>query len=415
MEKKPRQLWILYGLSFIGDFTNSLFTTVTILYATLIGSTPLEVGWVGAAFGLTYLIAPIIIGRIVDKITRKQSLLIATSGQIIIALFYFLTPRTAIFFIIGHLLLGIIYGFFWPAVEARISDITEHSSHPRAHEIGFFNFCVAWGIGYAIGPWVSGFLAKSLIDIAFLLGLGFYILGFLASLIGLERETERNNKMDKKSIKEHNKEQTLADSNDPRQIQPKNGNKTELMKLTGVLLFVVTMNTSAVKIFIAYFPNYAARPDGLNWDPLLIGNVALAFGLARFSFFLIGRIWHIRFRLFIIAFAIVTVILIIVPMLSSPFFLGVLFCIAGFLLGLNYIGAIHLTMQLESHAKGTKAGLFESCVGFGSSISPVIAGFLATVSYAFPFYIFAACLIGVIIILAANMKNPLLSTIENIK
>lgn len=51
-------------------------------------------------------------------------------------------------------------------------------------------------------------------------------------------------------------------------------------------------------------------------------------------------------------------------------------------------------MKYEPSSKGAKAGLFESMVGLGLGITPIIAGFIAEFNLTIPFYTFSSlCMI----------------------
>ena len=53
--------------------------------------------------------------------------------------------------------------------------------------------------------------------------------------------------------------------------------------------------------------------------------------------------------------------------------------------GHNYAVSLDLLLVYETKEKSTKAGLFESSIGLGSSLAPVIAGLLAEIYLQLPF------------------------------
>jgi len=85
-------------------------------------------------------------------------------------------------------------------------------------------------------------------------------------------------------------------------------------------------------------------------------------------------------------------------LIQNPVILAILFAISGMIVARNYLTALNLLMQLESKAKGAKAGLFESFVGLGSALAPVFAGWVAEWNLLGPFYAFG--ILGAILTIA---------------
>ena len=134
----------------IGDLGGVSINVLAVLYSTKLGMSTVQVGLIGAAYGLTYLIMPALLGHIGDKIQRKTSLLLSTALQIcltVFLLFILLGITENVFFPLFLLLLfyGIVYGFYWPTIEAYISENAFHSV--AFHRKAIALFCIFWSLG----------------------------------------------------------------------------------------------------------------------------------------------------------------------------------------------------------------------------------------------------------------------------
>lgn len=381
-----KNFWIIYLLSFIGDFTNSALSVGIVVYATALGVSTVDVGWIGSAYGLTYLVTPAIIGKLGEKMTRKTNLLIGTFTEFLLAAGFLFFVQSTILIILGFALYGIVYAFFWPPIEAYISERFQGSA--KAHSKGFSNFCIAWGSGLMIGPYIGPFFADIDIKIVIYLVMIIYFIGFLAVLFGLDHKPNGNFITDSVNP-EINFKETSAHEEKSQNI----GMKPQYLSI--ILLLIVTTNTILINTFKSYFPNFAKNSAGLNWSGELIGQVVLCFGIGRVIYFILSRLTVNTFSAFLQNFPVITILIFLMVFIRNPVILGIIFAISGMLVARNYLTALNLLMQLESKAKGAKAGLFESFVGLGSALAPVFAGWIAELNLVGPFYAFA-CLGGIL-------------------
>jgi MFS family permease len=151
------------------------------------------------------------------------------------------------------------------------------------------------------------------------------------------------------------------------------------------------------KLVLTYFPQYALRPESLNWDSQTVGRALLVFGLGRTLYFILGRYLRNSFRTIIVSLGIDVILLFCMIWLTNPVLIFIVLFISGIMIGRIYLNSLAILLHHEQKQKGAKAGLFESFIGFGSSISPVLAGALAEYTYWLPFLGFA--IIGVIFLI----------------
>jgi MFS family permease len=124
-------------------------------YAEKLGATPFQVGWLIAAYAACQLISGPLLGRLSDSTGRKPLLLVSQAGTLIGFIITAFAPNLIILFL-ARMIDGATAGNLSLA-QAYISDITKPED--RAKSFGVIG--IAFGIGFLIGPAISGILAKS--------------------------------------------------------------------------------------------------------------------------------------------------------------------------------------------------------------------------------------------------------------
>ncbi len=123
-------------------------------YAESMGATPATVGLLVSVYALSQLIAGPILGQISDRVGRRPVLLVSQIGTfvgfIILAL-----SRTLVPVFLARVIDGLTAGNLSVA-QAYISDVT--APEKRARSFGMIG--VAFGLGFLVGPAISGFLAQ---------------------------------------------------------------------------------------------------------------------------------------------------------------------------------------------------------------------------------------------------------------
>ncbi len=375
------------------DLGFSILLVGGVLFGTKLGGSPTEVGWIGSAYGFSYLLMPSIIGRLGDRLPRKTSLIIAAASQISIAFFYLFGATTIFDLILGQLLLGVANGFHWPALEAYISEetcITE-----KSHTRGMANFCIAWSIGYSLGPLLAGLFSDYNVQDSFLLVVCIFAVNFCVVVFGLP------------SIKTTQKNPSTLDVIVPVQGPPGQERKTSNRGMYALLIGMIVY-ASVAKVILTYFANYAELPKGLNWSGTLLGAVLLFFGLGRTAYFLMGGFIKNSIKFVQGAFLMTGGLLATLIFLRDPWIITGVMVIFGFFGGLIYLQTLEMLLRQEKRAKGAKAGLFESTIGLGGSLSPLAAGLLGEISLLMPFGVFSGLVFIFFILnyfLARNLKK----------
>jgi DHA1 family tetracycline resistance protein-like MFS transporter len=122
-------------------------------YAEKLGASPFQVGWLIGVYAIFQLISGPLLGRMSDHTGRKPLLIVSQIGTLIGFLITAYAPNLMILFL-ARSIDGATAGNLSLA-QAYISDVTKPED--RAKSFGIIG--IAFGLGFLIGPAISGFLA----------------------------------------------------------------------------------------------------------------------------------------------------------------------------------------------------------------------------------------------------------------
>ncbi|HEY2844718.1 MAG TPA: MFS transporter, partial [Bryobacteraceae bacterium] len=122
-------------------------------YAEKMGASPTEVGWLIGIYAACQLFSGPLLGRLSDHTGRKPLLLVSQAGTFVGFLITAFAPSLWVLFV-ARAIDGCTAGNLSLA-QAYISDVTEPKD--RAKSFGIIG--IAFGLGFVIGPAISGALA----------------------------------------------------------------------------------------------------------------------------------------------------------------------------------------------------------------------------------------------------------------
>ena len=123
-------------------------------YAEKLGASPFEVGWLIGVYAVCQLISGPLLGRMSDHMGRKPLLIVSQLGTFTGFIITAFAPNLWILFL-ARAIDGSTAGNLSLA-QAYISDVTKPED--RAKSFGIIG--IAFGMGFLIGPAISGFLAR---------------------------------------------------------------------------------------------------------------------------------------------------------------------------------------------------------------------------------------------------------------
>jgi len=159
------------------------------LYVKQFNGTPVEAGWLAASFSITqFLFAPVW-GRASDLYGRRPLILMSLLGSAI-AFFLFGVAEHLWVLFAARVFAGITTAASLPAAQAYIADVTP----PERRSRGMALIGVAFGIGFAFGPWIGGYLGRHGLHAPAFFVAGLSAANFLWSLFALPEShvTERD-------------------------------------------------------------------------------------------------------------------------------------------------------------------------------------------------------------------------------
>src|SRR5215471_18095565 len=123
-------------------------------YAEKLGASAFQVGWLIGLYAACQLVSGPLLGRLSDRMGRKPLLIVSQLGTLIGFLITAFAPNLWILFL-ARAIDGSTAGNLSLA-QAYISDVTKPED--RAKSFGIIG--IAFGMGFLIGPAISGFLAR---------------------------------------------------------------------------------------------------------------------------------------------------------------------------------------------------------------------------------------------------------------
>jgi MFS family permease len=324
-----------------------IMTPAVPIYAGAIASAnALELGLLGAFTAVPYIFMPAVFGKISDRIGRKPPLI---GGLLLYAAACVMYAQSTTFLQLSILrvLEGVCFSAVWPSAEAFVGDKSDGIS--RSALVGMYS--VSWSFGYMAGPIVLGaVIPYTDIHNAFY-GVALFMAAGASMVAAIKMP----------------------------QVPKQPSEATAPTGVSGMplIIYVMIMWGFATLSFLFLFPSYAAIA-GLNASLIsyLVGITSLVRTLV-FVFY--RRILSILGRS--------TIGLGMIALSASMFFSWAAPSAAGFaasvaLLGLalGLLYAHSLAFVLNKPAKGFYAGLFESAIGIGELIGPMLMGYIGFIS-----------------------------------
>ncbi len=359
---------ILYAASWTVQACVGLTGIAIPIYAYLLGASPFFLGLIGAAWGITYSIMPIIFGKLSDRLVRKRAMLTSMAFSALACILYILS-QDFVTLIFIKLIEAVAQALFWPNVEAMIAEGVGEGSLEKA----LSKFNVSWGSGMTVSPLIGGLLMSLFNNVkapiyASLMGVIFtFIMILSVHSTPVNRET---------------------------------GASPEVLRVKGQAPVLVALISAfsvgfVTGIIFAFFPAFGTY---LGMQPFEIGAVLFTLGLFKTLIFSQATRIKAKFKagpIFLLGSAIASASLIIVALgATTPIFLSSL-AVFGLGTGLAYSESIFLTLRGAGSSRGFAAGAFESFIGLGYFLGPLIGGIISETSFRAPYALGALVSIAV--------------------
>lgn len=329
----------------------SSYSILLPVYLQQLGGSYLDVGLLGTASGIPYIILPLIVGILCDRFGRKIFFHLGLLMAVVNAFLLMLTQAVYEVILI-RAISSIAYAFFLTSSTAIVLDFSSVVERVRA--LGYLNF--AWALGMLIGPLFGGLIVEKYdFTILFLISIFIGAASFIPVLfkpIDMDRQLPEPSKA---LIKTHDE-------------------KWSALYPVFLIIFIISIVLSmAFNVFPAYLNN-------LNFSPSYIGALFAIFGLTRaLTFMQISRITRIGDNISVIIGMLCVSLATFAIFVSISFYpYAIIMIVLGFGLGI----LIPLSKAIASKVVkrknlGSAIGATESVFGVGWTLSPFLGGLMA--------------------------------------
>lgn len=162
-------------------FALTLLIPLLPFYAERFGATPMQVGALSSVFALCQLIAGPMLGALSDRVGRRPVLIVSQLGTL--AGFILLGQATSLWMVFASRMIDGATAGNLSVAQAYIADVTPPDRRARA----FGLIGVAFGVGFFLGPWLSGALAHRDVRLPILAAACFSALSVVATTVLLPR------------------------------------------------------------------------------------------------------------------------------------------------------------------------------------------------------------------------------------
>lgn len=384
------RFWPVLCLVFIFAFSSPIVMLAAPIYYIQQHVEIIFVSLLSTALTITYSISPIILNKISDRLGRRKSVIIALIGATGAQLVFFISLHPIVF-LIERLFEGFILGFFFPNLQASISDNAEID-----HQKYLARFNLSWGIAGVFGLLFGAVFLTFIDDLRFLFYINpiFLALNVVIAILFFQEpiHDEEDNQQIEIEVKRPEDHQKLLNSSNfyIPVILPllfilglsfASGNGTLLYPIKSEVLGFQPSSTFLVVVFATITQSlamYLSNLVALKKLKLLTSLTLLIYAL-MFIFFIINEFYFIFIVLFML----------------SGFFYGILYGTASRLfLSLNIIKDTSIYSSIS-----------ESSIGLFFFISQIILGIIAGINVNFAYISLSIILVLIFIINLIFQKN----------
>lgn len=312
----------------------------------VIGASYSELGFIGLANFVPYMLIPVFVGILLDKFNNGY--LLAIGASINSVSIYLLSIAHSVPEIMGfRIMTGVAHAFFWPPCEAIISN--ESTETNRVRNISWFTMFFV--LGFMIGPLLGTvFLEEMDITYRILFQVTAFILAtsIVSSLL-----------ISRRSKKDHHERFSFA-------------SLKEMKKFPEVIILLIFC-TSSFGIILSIYPAFLNDKGMSDIDILLL---YFAFGASRVvSLALAGKFSRRTSQTLIAATIAISIGLALSTVSDSIILFGVALVLMGF--GFSIFFPLTLEIILSKTRKGISGkiiGAYETVFGIGWALGPTAGG-----------------------------------------
>jgi MFS family permease len=381
--------------SFTGNLASPIYALFVPLLASRLGASLFEIGIVGGASNAVYAFLPFIMGHFSDRRGARRFFILISFLVLTVVSVLYTVISSPVYLIFARIFEGVGWATLWPAMDAAVSRDVNPTDARKAFSI----YNATWSGAAALGPLLgSALIFLTSIRDAFLLTVFLMGATLVFNLVPYLKHEDQNGSYPQTFQSNRTESHPVAD------VEPLSVVKAP----AGVAFYSAALALAAVSwgVLYTFFAPYARS---LGISILLIGVITFAFGSGRFFFYVLSineqvrhtvlrRDKRVRNMLLALMMSSVTSLLI---SLRDPSGMAYLVAYAVVGMGASIVMAIAqvgIIAESNTGKYGRSAGIFESAIGIGACMGPIIGGAISGTSLAVPFLVPP---IGFVIFLAA--------------
>ena len=157
MAKSSFSRSLIYVFPGMMDMVGGIIAFTALVRASKLGASTLEVAGVGACESGIYLMVSLLVGRLVNSRTAGFFIIAACTGSVILATLFSQVNHVIYFFPL-MMMSGMNMACFFVSFQVFMKAVDTGANKPVPFSAGMYTF--SWSVGFALGPFVSGFLMQ---------------------------------------------------------------------------------------------------------------------------------------------------------------------------------------------------------------------------------------------------------------
>ncbi len=306
---------IINSASFFAQFAISMVNLALVYHLRVKFSLSAQmVGLSAAIYTTTYFLCCLVLGRLASHLKPRHSVELSMLGMAGATAIVIATDRVSIAFM-ALVLYGVSMSFLWPQIEGWLARGKEGRSLNKATS----SFNVAWSVGAALSPYLTGVLLERSTGAALFAGLLLFVAVFLLILLstylvpGIRAVVSERHNLDISSA---------VDASTPLRF----------LSWAGVLTVYASL-----AVTLTIFPMHAM--DNLPFSESMVGFLLFVRGMSTVVMFLLmgkSSIWHFKRKLVLTTQMLVALVCVVGTRMTSLVSHVIFFFLFGVLFAMSY-------------------------------------------------------------------------------